>query len=130
MNPARLMTQRCTLHVTELTEDGPRDDYGNVVPVSFDVPDVKCLLQQTQNVSQRGESGAGLAEVQTESFRVLLPARIVRLVEDVEVEVKPDGIDSITVDGDDYELSGPPWRVHNPRLRRVTHVEATVKRAQ
>jgi hypothetical protein len=129
MRPDRVMTQRCSLHarfLDETTEE--RDDYGNPVPTVVDIPDVPCFMWQAQNVALRGE-GSGLAEIQEESFRVILPATIYGRVAGSTVEIQPDGVDAMTVDGLRYEMHGPPWRVFNPRLRRSTHVEATVRRA-
>lgn len=129
MRPDRVMTQRCTLTLRLVDEDTEeRDDQGNPVPEIVTVPDVPCYMEQLRNVTLGGET-AGLDQIQEETYLVLLPAVIVRTVDDGEVEVKPDGIDAIEVDGIPYELHGTPSRVYNPRRRRVTHVEATARRA-
>lgn len=36
--------------------------------------------------------------------------------------------DTVTVDGQDYEVAGDPWHARNPRTQTASHVEASLKR--
>ena len=107
MDPTPLMTQPATLaHAA----DGPPDIYND--PTTTYTPQaVRVWMHQTQRDEQtvRGQ-------IESETWAVYLPPTIT---------VGP--ADRLTVDGVTYELVGPPWRAFHPRLRRVTHIEATVR---
>lgn len=112
MNPARLMTRTVTIRHRAVDVD-ELDDMGNptTTETTFDVPGD---LQQTQ----RDEIDAN-ADVQRSRWTLFLaPAAAGRV----------DGSDVAVVDGREYTLDGPPWEAWNPRLRKVTHLEATVRR--
>lgn len=103
----RLLTRACTIErVTE-----PADDYDQTpgVPTAIET---RCELQQTKTDEQL--EGAA----QETEWLLFLPA-------DVELA----GADAVVVDGTRYQLTGDPWPVHNPRIGRVDHIEARLRRA-
>lgn len=116
MDPTRLMTQAATI-TPRVVADDP-DEYNDEVledgtPFELDGSVGNgCLLQQTSGSEQ---TAGGVVTVQT--LTLFLPTTVAF-----------SAIDKITIDGDDYEADGPPARQWNPRLKRYTHVEATVKR--
>jgi len=85
------------------------DELGNDVAAESTVETV-CELQQRQ----RGEDGE---ELSTGSFLLVVPA-VTAL----------RSADSVIVDGVEYEVSGEPWAVRNPRTQTDSHLEATVVR--
>lgn len=109
MDPTRLMTQECT--IAHLTPNGA-DEYG-LAPTS-DVANTtaKCWLHQTMRTEKTVE-----ADTQIETWQLYLPPG-----------TTVDGSDHVTVDGDTFELIGPPWSAFNPRLQRVTHIECTLRK--
>lgn len=109
MDPTRLMTQECT--ITHLTLDGGHDEYHNPTSAGVDTT-VACWLHQTQRSEQTVD-----ADTQIQTWQLYLPP-----------DTTVDGSDHITVDGDVFELAGPPWSAFNPRLRRVTHIECTLRK--
>jgi hypothetical protein len=108
MPASHLMTQTATLH--HVTETGV-DEY-NDATTSETTTESACLLQQTARIEQ---TAGGL--VTTESLVLFLPA-------DAEV----DALSKVTVDGQTYELDGPPSKPFNPLAGAVGHIEATVRR--
>lgn len=92
--------------------EGPPDEYGNPAEVET-ATDTRYELQQVR----RDESPNPLSW-QEGIYRLFLPAAT-----DVS------GVDGFIDDQDDsYEFDGPPSKVWHPRKRRVSHIEATVKR--
>lgn len=98
--------------IVNRTSDG-LDDFGNDVSSEATVETV-CELQQRQRERQRGEDGEELA---TGSFLLVVPSGTVL-----------GSADSVVVEGVEYEVSGEPWIVRNPRTHLPSHVEATVVR--
>jgi hypothetical protein len=112
MNPARLMTRPVTI-LHRAVDPDELDEMGNptTVETSFTV---LGDLQQTQ----RDEVDTN-ADVQRSRWTLFLePAAAGRV----------DGSDIAVVSGAAYQFDGPPWEAWNPRLRRVTHLEASVRR--
>lgn len=94
--------------IVNRTSDG-LDEFGNDVSSEATVETV-CELQQRQ----RGEDGEELA---TGSFLLVVPSGTVL-----------GSADSVVVEDVEYEVSGEPWIVRNPRTHLPSHVEATVVR--
>jgi hypothetical protein len=127
MNPAALLTLTGT--VTQVDRTGPRDIFGDRTEQTTTGPSTsgsgsgsgddgtltfKCWIWQTL----RDENTVG-GNVQAETYKIALEAA---------AETHIDGGDRITVRGVTYEFDGPPWPAFHPRLRRVTHVEADIRR--
>lgn len=116
MDPSRLMTQAAVL--TPRVVAAERDEYNDEqledgTAVELDgSPGHGVLLQQTS----RSEINGG-ANVTVETLTLFLPTTVAFTA-----------ADKITIDGQDYEADGPPAPQWNPRLKRYTHVECTVRR--
>lgn len=105
-----MMTQTVTItpRDTEASPDEYNDDtYTDGTPV-----ETVGWMHQTQ----RSESTAA-GQVDEQTWALYLPPDTI---------VK--SLDKVAVDGDDFEVIGPPWPANNPRLHRVTHIEATLRR--
>lgn len=110
MDPTRLMTQEAT--ITNVTQSATvRDELGDPT-VTTTTATVDCWLHQVAR-SEHGDNN----NVQDQRWALYVPAGTVL-----------NGADRVTVEGATYEVDGPPWPAHNPRLRRVTHIEATLRR--
>jgi hypothetical protein len=108
VDPTRLMTMPCTITPMGVTSrDAANDD---VITAGTPVSTV-CYLHQTA----RNETASGATV--DETFALYLPPA---------TAIEAD--DRITVDGNTYEVDGPPWRAFNPRSQAHTHLEATVRR--
>ena len=109
MNPQRLMTLPCT--IDHVAQTGAADVYGDPTETTTTTAST-CWIEQIRRSddtllsSQQSEQWAGY-------FRP---------------DVVIDGSDRVTVDAATYQVMGPPWRAFNPRLKRVTHIEATLER--
>ena len=110
MTLAQLLNQ--TVTITHRTSSGQRDEYGSEIPTETNTATVG-ELQQTQ----RTEPGAQ-GELGVSTFLLVLPAN-----------TSIDTGDTVTVDGDSYEVVGAPWHARNPRTQVESHVEATLKRS-
>jgi hypothetical protein len=108
---AQLINRPCTIVHRLPGED--RDEYGNRIPKENSV-DTVCELQQQPGASFRSESEDQVSDTRWVLF---LPAGT-----DVAAA------DTVTIDGDGYELLGDPWPVRNPRTGVPSHIEAPVKR--
>lgn len=116
MDPTRLMTQAAT--ITPRVPADETDEYndevieeGSTIRLSGAVGD-GVLVQQASRTEV-----VGGANVTVETLMLFLP-----------LGVRFTAADEITIDGVSYEADGPPAPQWNPRLKRYTHVEATVKR--
>jgi hypothetical protein len=105
-----LLTRPCTLHRT--TSGETVDEYGNAVEIVEDVA-VLCELQPR---SRKEPDAQG--ELSQTDWLLILPAG-------TEVSTA----DTVTVDGETFEMVGDsgPWR--NPRTGVASHVEASVRKA-
>lgn len=92
-------------------EDG-RDVYGDPTTSTSDVVTVGYLDQRL-----RSEDESDGSQTQEDRWRLMVPA-----------DTTVSGWDQVLVGGLAYEVFGPPWPVYNPRTRRVSHVEATLRR--
>lgn len=109
MQIAHLLTRACT--VTNRTDSGAVDDYGNPVPAETEV-DTTCELQQ-----QRRSEPVGEGELSDTLWLLVLPAG-----------TTIDTGDKVTVDGQEFEMVGDPWPVREPRTGQESHLEASVRR--
>lgn len=105
-----LLNRVCTL--VYRTEDGTPDAFGNPT-IDITAVAAVCEVQQRQR-DERTVAG----EVATTYWAVYLPA-----------DTTVDDLAAVIVDGDVYELLGPPWPARNPRTQTVSHVEATAVRS-
>lgn len=109
MTLAALLNQPVT--ITRRIEGTTKDEFRNVIPDEDTVSTVGELQQRS-----RSEPGAD-GETSTADFLLILPAGT-----DLTTA------DKVTVDGQDYEVVGDPWRARNPRSQTYSHIEATVRR--
>lgn len=86
-----------------------RDEMGNDVASESTVTTV-CELQQRQRDEEDEQVTEG-------SYLLVVPVGTVI-----------GAADSVSVDGVEYQVSGQPWEVRNPRTETVSHIEATVMR--
>ncbi|MGZ6587885.1 MAG: hypothetical protein ACXVHX_26745 [Solirubrobacteraceae bacterium] len=87
------------------------DDLGNEIPEE-ESTETLCELQQTSTTEPALEG-----ESSDSRFLLILPAGTLIATGD-----------TVTIEGQDYELVGDPWRARNPRLGTHSHVQATVRR--
>lgn len=99
---ARLLTRPCVL-VTRTP--GPPDVYGDPSWVESR-NNALCYAEQTV------ASEPGDPNYQADEWRVLLPAG-----------AAVDGLDAVEVDGQRFEVLGPPWTAKDPRFNRDHHIE-------
>jgi hypothetical protein len=106
---SRLLKTPCTiLAVTS----GAVDEYGNPTDVETSRT-TRCHIEQDQSF----ESDAGSLEQTV--WRVWLPADAVL-----------DGVDSLQISGQRYNLTGDPWPVIRPTTGLVDHLELRAKRTR
>lgn len=109
--PARsLMTQTATITTVSLSDTDDR--YGNPEEATT-TSTWPCLVTQLKRNEEQVDE-----DVLVDTWRLFLPA-----------DAPLTGYDRVTVDSIEYEMLGPPWPVHSPRLRRTDHIEAQLKRA-
>lgn len=109
MDPTRLMTQTGAL--TDSTGVITTDDDGNPVEVEA-TRTVACYLTRLS-----ADEISGLANVTEDDRALYLPP-----------DEPATAHGRIDVDGESFELMGPPQRAFNPRLRRYTHQRVRVRR--
>jgi hypothetical protein len=103
------MTQTCT--ITHVADSGAPDPYGDPAEVTTTTTS-PCFLSFTPGTENADET------VHIQTPVLFLPP-----------DVSLDGGDRVVVDGVTYQVDGVPAAHFNPRLRRVTHLQAAVKRA-
>lgn len=109
MNPTALMSRTCT--ITHRTTGTDRDEYNNPVPSETTTTVLGELQQST------GSERTVDADLQRGEW-------VLFLVPDAVI----DGGDVVTIDGDEYEVNGPPWACRHPRTGELTHIEARLFR--
>ena len=97
--------------ITRRLATGTEDDFGNLVPDEETVETTGELQQR-----DREEPGSMGEVSDTEWLLILRPGTALH------------SGDVISCDGEDYEVTGEPWQVRNPRTQALSHVEATVRR--
>lgn len=103
-----------------LVENGSDvDEYGDPIETTSTVT-ARCELQQVSRLEQL-ESG-----VQSEDWALFL-APTGTDDEEEPVTIDLEGSDRLTVDGETYEVVGPPWPVRHPITGEVSHIEARVR---
>lgn len=103
------MTQTATISHTSAT--GAVDAYGNPTDV-ITTSTAACFVSYLPG-----------SEVEGDTIQVQTP--VLFLPPDIDI----DGGDAVTVDGVTYQIDGPPAQHYNPRLRRVTHIQANLRQA-
>jgi hypothetical protein len=111
MNPARLLTRKVI--VIRRTATSTPDEMGNPT-----VAETSRMFRGDIQQANRDENTAN-TDVQGARWNVFLEAAAADFAE---------GSAAVSVDGIEYELVGPPWPAYNPRLRRITHVQAEARR--
>lgn len=106
---SQLLNRPVTIRVR--TVDGV-DVYNDPTTVTADVETVGYLDQRV-----RAEDESDGSQIQEDQWRLMVPA-----------DTTVSGWDAVVVGDVVYEVHGPPWQVWNPRTRRVSHVEATLRR--
>jgi hypothetical protein len=109
MDPTRLMTQTCT--ITHVADTGAADPYGDPAEMATTTTS-PCFLSFTPGTENTDET----VQIQTPTLFIPPGAAL-------------DGGDRVAVDGVTYQVDGVPAVHFNPRLRRTTHIQATLKRA-
>lgn len=109
MTLAALLNQPVT--ITRRLRGASTDRFGNEIPdEQFET--TVGELQQRQSTEPAGEG-----ETAASDFLLILPAGTDLTTADI-----------VTVDGQDYQVTGDPWRARNPRTQTYSHVQATVRR--
>lgn len=104
---------RLDVAIANPTSGPARDEMGDEVVTYGEPTTWKGWFEQ----DQRGEDTAN-TDQQVERWRLyLVPAAAGQV----------SGSARATVQGDTYELIGPPWAATHPRTGQVTHVEATMR---
>jgi hypothetical protein len=106
-----LLSRPCTIE--HVSSSGTPDDYGTPANVVTSTTETTCELQQRS----RAES-QNMAEIGQETWFLVLPPG-----------TPITTWDRVVIDGQRFEVVGPPWPVRHPRLGAISHVEATVKAA-
>lgn len=109
MTVVALLTLDCT--ITHRAPSGTKDAFGDETTTDSTASTV-CELQQRQRTEQT--AGGELSDTQ---WLLVVPAGTTIATGD-----------TVTVDGNDYEVHGEPWTVRNPRTAVVSHIEATLRR--
>lgn len=103
-----LLTRACT--ITHREASGTRDDYGDEVATETTTSTV-CELQQRSR-----DEDSDLGELTMQAWMLVLPAG---------TDVASG--DTVTVEGQTFEVFGEPWTVRDPIVRSDSHIECTVK---
>ena len=109
MTLTALLNRACT--ITGRTFTGQLDEYGDEIATETTI-DTVCELQQQQR-TETDDPGTRAASTWT----LFLPAG---------TTIGP--ADTVTVDGQDFELVGEAWPARNPRTQTESHMEATIRR--
>ena len=110
--PNHLLNLPCT--ITRRSTTAARNAKGKKILAETRVETV-CYLEKQQR--RADEEPDGQAELSDTLWLLVLP-----------VGTEIDNGDLVAVNGDEYELSGAPWTVRNPRTQADSHVEATLRR--
>lgn len=109
MSIADLLTR--TVTIVRRSDSGNTDDYGNAIPAETTTDTVGELQQQQRN--EPGDQG----ETSDTRWALFLPAG-------TEIGTS----DTVTVDGQAFEMVGDPWTVRDPETGSDSHLECTVRR--
>ena len=107
---AKLLNRPCTV-VHRSPSNTEEDAYGNFIPVETATETV-CELQQHPGSDSESED-----QVSANRWALFLPA-----------ETESGSADTVTIDGEDYEVLAEPWNARNPRSQTVSHIEVSVCR--
>ncbi len=110
MTPAHLLNQTAT--ITTRTASETLDSHGNPTIVET-ASEAKCWVHQTA-ADDTDDAQVSASQTLTCYFE---PAAVV------------GAEDSVAVDGDTYEVKGPPWRVRHPATLGVSLIVASLRRA-
>lgn len=112
MNPTRLLTLNGI--VTSRARAGALDDLGDRTYTVLTLGPYKCWIWQTRRYEDTVNQ-----DTQGEDYGIAIERA---------AEGYITGGDAITIDNVVYEFDGPLWEAFHPRLRRVTHLEGTLKK--
>lgn len=113
MSLTSLINRPC--RVIHRVPSGETDEYGREIQ-GEEIIDTVCELQRVTRRVAEEEAGlyGDLSDTLWKAF--FLPGLDLRTA------------DTLIVDGQSYELVGDPWDARNPRTRRPSHIEVTVRR--
>lgn len=115
MQPERLFVSDVTVH--KITQDGPPDEMGDPTEVVISTEYVRAgYVWQTTRTDRTVNT-----DLQIEEWRGALRRDLAGLLE---------GSDRITVEGQLFELDGPPWPARNPRTGAIELLEVTLRRTE
>lgn len=106
---SQIVNRPCT--ITRRLASVSEDEFGNEIPDEEEVVTV-CELQQ-RSTDELGEQGE-LADARWQAF--FFPAEAIRTG------------DKLTVDGEEYEVVGDPWRARDPLTQAGSHIEVNLRR--
>jgi len=101
--------------LTHVTQDPVPDDEGDIVEHTS-TETVRCWLGRLGRAVRGEDEQTALANTQTADAQLWLPA-----------ETVVTGLDRIEIDGERWEVIGPPVKATNARTGQVTHIEANVR---
>lgn len=111
-----LLDKTVTIIRDELTDE---DRYGNPIPGETDEVVYACHLQPAPRSVAVSEEDTEDRNTQSSHYLLFLPA---------DADVK--GSDRLVIDGDVFEVDGPPRRFDNPRVAAEHHLEVSLKRIE
>ena len=115
MQPERLFPSSVTVH--RVTQDGPPDEMGDPTEVV-----VSTTYARAASVWQTSRSDrTANTDLQVEEWRGALRRDLAGLV---------SGSDRLEVEGQTFEMEGPPWPARNPRTGAIELLEVTLRRTE
>jgi hypothetical protein len=112
MDPRRLLSLNGI--ITTRSRSGVADDLGDRSYTVLTRGPYKCWIWQTRRYEDTVNQ-----DTQAEDYGIAI---------ELAAAGQFTGGDAITIQNVVYEFDGPPWDAFHPLLRRVTHIEATLKR--
>lgn len=112
MDVTRLLTLNGI--VTRRARAGAPDELGDRTYTVLNLGPYKCWIWQTRRYEDTVNQ-----DTQAEDYGIAIEPSAAGQI---------TGGDAITIDNVVYEFDGPVWEAFHPRLRRVVHVQGTLKR--
>lgn len=115
MSLTHLLNRPCT--ITHRSKGTEKDRYGNEVMAEA-TTETFCEIQQSRrSLSGRtSEPDAGGDLSDTNWTGIFLPGTLI------------GSADTVTSEGESFEVVGEPWQARNPRTSTLSHVEAPLRR--
>lgn len=110
-----LLTRPCT--ITHRSKGTEKDRYGNEVMTETEVATVCEIQQSRRSLSGRTSEPQHEGDMtDTEWMGTFL------------VGTELGSADTVTSEGESFEVVGEPWRARNPRTGSLSHIEAPLRR--